>query len=593
MQTLLFKIVVIFAAIAAGQGECDARHAGPRRTNAIDTTLVERDADPGLLDLVKNVLDVPKTVMNQVFQNGGGIWGLGGLDLPLFRKDGGTPTPNGWPWGKITTTNANPYTSAPDTSMDRKYNFRLSRCTIAPDGVQGSALCINGQFPGPLIEANYGDVISVTVTNDLKDEGTSIHWHGLLQTWTNYEDGVASVTQCPIAPGSSFTYRFQATLYGSTWYHAHYSAQYAAGAVGPMVIHGPNQVDYDVDLGPVMLQDWYHSDYNSLLAKMLNPLKLGGPAPPLAASNLINGKNSYNCSKAQGKKCTPDAPLSYFDFKPGKSHRLRIINMGSGAIQKFTIDGHKMRVMANDFVPVKSYTVDMLSLGVGQRADVIVEGNGKKGELYWMRSTIEGCSLNDGLATQALAAVAYTGADKSVSPKSVVAKGAFTDNSPGTCANDPLSTTEPVYPISVQGGASVTRDMKIEAKSNGTHIVYLINGKSFRGDYNKPLLAAVHSSRDLSGIPPERNLWDFGTNSSVRIVIYNHHNQPHPMHLHGHNMHILASGFGKWDGSIVRASNPQRRDVQVMPPGSEDRPSYLVVQWKQDNPGVWPLHCVS
>lgn len=53
-------------------------------------------------------------------------------------------------------------------------------------------------------------------------------------------------------------------------------------------------------------------------------------------------------------------------------------------------------------------------------------------------------------------------------------------------------------------------------------------------------------------------------------------------------MQILNSGFGKADvNTIVRPENPQRRDVMIMPPGTEDRPSYLVIQWDADNPGVW------
>lgn len=64
--------------------------------------------------------------------------------------------------------------------------------------------------------------------------------------------------QCPIAPGSSFTYRFRAELYGTTWYHSHYSAQYAGGLHGPLIVHGPKNADYDIDVGPVFISDWYH-----------------------------------------------------------------------------------------------------------------------------------------------------------------------------------------------------------------------------------------------------------------------------------------------------------------------------------------------
>jgi FtsP/CotA-like multicopper oxidase with cupredoxin domain len=41
-------------------------------------------------------------------------------------------------------------------------------------------------------------------------------------------------------------------------------------------------------------------------------------------------------------------------------------------MQKFTIDGHNFTVIANDFVPINPYTTDVITLGVGQRSDVIV-----------------------------------------------------------------------------------------------------------------------------------------------------------------------------------------------------------------------------
>jgi FtsP/CotA-like multicopper oxidase with cupredoxin domain len=41
-------------------------------------------------------------------------------------------------------------------------------------------LVINGAFPGPTLEANWGDMFQITVHNNLP-EGTSLHWHGLLQ----------------------------------------------------------------------------------------------------------------------------------------------------------------------------------------------------------------------------------------------------------------------------------------------------------------------------------------------------------------------------------------------------------------------------
>lgn len=60
------------------------------------------------------------------------------------------------------------------------------------------------------------------------------------------------------------------------------------------------------------------------------------------------------------------------------------------------------------------------------------------------------------------------------------------------------------------------------------------------------------------------------------------------MHLHGFNMYILHEGPGEWDGkTIVRPSNPQRRDVFLIRAGG-----HAVMQFDAaENPGVWPFHC--
>ena len=144
--------------------------------------------------------------------------------------------------GKVLTAeNNNPYTQPlPETGNTSTYTFVIERKILAPDGQQKPMIVINGAFPGPTIEANYGDTIIVNVQNRITEpaEGTSLHWHGLLQNSTQVYDGIPSVGQCPVAPGADFTYIFKASLYGTSWYHSHYSAQYADGLFGAMIIHG-------------------------------------------------------------------------------------------------------------------------------------------------------------------------------------------------------------------------------------------------------------------------------------------------------------------------------------------------------------------
>ncbi|KAF7192116.1 oxidoreductase ptaK [Pseudocercospora fuligena] len=526
------------------------------------------------------------TKLSPYAQSGYSRWGtVNSSTLPSWANWGGS----GKPWGKISTGNANPYTSAPKPSAVRNYKFSVAHCDIKPDGVvTKGAVCINGQFLGPIIEANYGDTINVAVTNNLPDEGTSVHWHGFLQLNNCHNDGVPGVQQCPIAPGDTYKYTMKAELYGSSWYHTHYSAQYAGGAVGPIVIYGPSNSGYDVDVGPVMLHEWYRQDYWTSIQSIFRPLKSGGPVEPVANSNLIDGKMRFDCSKT--KLPCETASYAKFNFTSGKNHKLRLMNVGAAAVQKFSIDNHTMQVVAQDYMPLKPYNTSMVALAVGQRADVIVFGSGKKGDKYWMRSNIVGCSLNDGVLTEARAVIYYQGADTKTYPSAPANQGPGIDPSPRSCANDPLANTEPTYPLAA-ATPDVTQTFDIPTKNNGTNIIFTMGNYTFRANFNQPLLWKA-LNKTLYQVSVTRNLWQLDENAKVaRAIIYNYNEAPHPIHYHGHNMQILNVGMGKWDGTIIRPSNPQRRDVQLMGPGTATTPSFLVVQWDIDNPGVWPLHC--
>ncbi|KAF2149087.1 multicopper oxidase [Myriangium duriaei CBS 260.36] len=551
-------------------------------TQTATTTAIYNTAIPATKTLVP--------LLSQTQTNGKSNWGT--VLAPLLAQFVNGPLQNGWPWGTRTANNTNYYDAnqIPITGVTRNYAFTISRQTIAPDGVQVPGMLINGQFPGPLIEANWGDWISVTVTNNLTDEGTSLHWHGFLQKGTPYYDGVPGVTQCPLAPGTSFTYTFRADLYGSSWYHSHYSAQYAAGLFGPMVVHGPtdNTLGYDVDLGPVMLNDWYHTDYYTLVKGTVSK----NFVLAMSNNNLINGKMNYPCpaTNTSTMTCTPNAGLSKFKFTSGKKHRLRLINSGAEAVQKFSIDGHTMTVIANDFVPVKPYTTNVITLGVGQRADVIVQASGKSTDAVWMRSQIAmPCSANDGVSPNALAAVYYESANQTAVPTTT---SSVDPAALSVCSNDALNATQPFLPLTPPATPAVTQELNIIYTTNSTGFnVWEINNSSFRVNYNDPTL--LEAKLGAKAYPVNENVYNFGSNSSIRLVIYNYFQYgPHPMHMHGHNFYVLATGTGMWDGHITQASNPIRRDTLLVDKApAAGVPAYIVVQIDADNPGVWPFHC--
>lgn len=536
------------------------------------------------LNLITALLGIIPALTQQQ-TNGNSRWGiLPQLLFPKFLTN--NPLPFGLPWGLLTALNSNPYTSSPNTGVIRYYDFTVKRGVIAPDGYQKTVLLINDQFPGPAIEANWGDTIQVTVNNQITApaEGTAIHWHGFLQTQTPWFDGVPGVQQCPIAPGNSFTYQFKAELYGTSWYHSHYSGQYTDGVLGPIIIHGPNTVHYDIDLGPVLLTDAFHKQYYDLIETVMTPLDKGGYPEPPSDNNLINGKMTFDCSTVAAGDTTPcnsDAGISKFVLTTGKTHLLRLINAGSEGLQRFSIDGHQLTIIANDFVPIKPYTTTVVTLAVGQRSDVLITANqGPPTASFWMRSNISTiCSSTN--QPNALAAVYYNNANTSTSPTST----AWDVPDPGTCRNDPLSLTVPQFPIAPAVNPAVTHEIEVNYIINASNnFLWTLDSQSYRADYNQPVLLLAEEGND--SFIPDMNVQDFGSYPTVRVVVTNPTNHSHPMHLHGHNMFILQEGTGTWDGTIVNPQNPQRRDVQLLPANG-----YTVWQINADNPGVWPYHC--
>lgn len=349
-----------------------------------------------------------------------------------------------------------------------------------------------------------------------------------------------------------------------------------------MIIHGPSNADYDIDLGPVILSDWYHDDYFSILEKVVGNGTDKNPAP-LSDNNLINGKMVFDCSTVAAGDTTPcvdNAGISTFNFTTGKTHRLRLINAGAEGIQRFTIDGHELTVIANDFVPIKPYTTNVVTLGIGQRTDILVTANqGDDGSAFWMRSNISTiCSLTK--QGDAKASIYYSNADRTKYPTSTPQNAP----DPGTCANDDLSLTVPYYTIPAST-PTTSKTMAIDGFNNDTNnFVWSLDGTVFHANYNNPVLLLANEGN--TSYPEQWNVKNFGSNTTIQIIINNPTVAAHPMHLHGHNMQILAEGTGSWDGTIVNPSNPQRRDVQLVRAGG-----YLALQFNADNPGVWPFHC--
>ncbi|CAF3959873.1 unnamed protein product [Adineta steineri] len=164
-----------------------------------------------------------------------------------------------------------------------EYDFIVRTIPSNPDGYPrpviimhnaNSSWDVNRPFPGPLIRAKLGDALCIRITNMMRDQATSIHFHGLHMFKNPWADGTEHITQCPIAPHQTFIYEFEVTQTGTFWYHSHNAQQYADGLVGPIIFdHDPIEQRYNYGSNDyvIMLQEWYHETWSDLMTAYQGP----------------------------------------------------------------------------------------------------------------------------------------------------------------------------------------------------------------------------------------------------------------------------------------------------------------------------------
>lgn len=209
-------------------------------------------------------------------------------------------------------------------------------------------------------------------------------------------DGVNGITQCPIAPGDYFVYSFTVTQYGSSWYHSHYSVQYADDAVGPMTLHGPSSAKYDEGIRPpLIMTDWGH---NSAFVAITSTLEY--------KNILLNGQGNvtnFNNTHPNTTEVKTPYHITFEGPRPGqpcKKYLLRVINTSFDTTFVFSIDNHILQVVSADFVPIQPYHNTSILVGIGQRYNIIVEANpltyNSSSPLpadgnYWIRTYMASC----------------------------------------------------------------------------------------------------------------------------------------------------------------------------------------------------------
>lgn len=451
-------------------------------------------------------------------------------------------------------------------------DLRIVNRLVSPDGFNRSAVLAAGTFPGPLIHGKKNDGFRINVINELTDvnmvRSTSIHWHGIFQNTTNWADGAAFVSQCPIAPNESFLYDFQAkNQAGTFWYHSHVSTQYCDGLRGPLVVYDPSDphrhlYDIDDESTVITLADWYH---------IFAPTAAGQSPPPVSATTIINGKGRYPSG--------PQVSLSVINVQHGKRYRFRIIAMSCDPNFTFSIDGHDFVVIEADGENTQPLLVDELQIFPGQRYSVVFTAD-KPIANYWVRALPNrGVQGFQGAVNSAI--LRYAGAPVHVDPLSTQAPSIRPLRETDL---HPLSDPAAPGPTTPAGEGVVALNLALSW--DPIDVKFKMNSVPWIPPTVPILLQILSGARTANELLPSGLVYPLPRNRVIEISLPGLDlGGPHPFHLHGHSFSVIRSA----GSSVYNYLDPVRRDT--ISTGLAAAGDNVTIRFVTDNSGPWFLHC--
>ncbi len=402
-----------------------------------------------------------------------------------------------------------PYVPSPGAA---EYDFDVQRAMLDPDGQKPMpGVVVNGVLPGPEIRVKRGDLLRIRMANQLSDEPTSIHWHGLLVPAAM--DGVPDVSNVPTAARGMYVYEYPIRQTGSYWYHSHYGLQEQIGLFGSYVVEDddePNQADRDAS---VLISDWLHRDPYKVfegLKKSGAGKKASESGPDLAdikyASYLINGRGLND-------------PWT-LEVEPGQSLRLRFTGAGASTYFRVSLDEHPLEITHVNGPAVMPVSVDEFLIGPGEGYDARVRIE-KEGS-YTLHAVTQ---AGDAQAVGVIHTPGVTPKPNLTIPKP--AKRALK-----------LEMLRAIEPTTLPPGKR--RDLRVVLGGDMKNYVWMMNGQAF----------------------PKADALLIGAGERVGVEMVNESGMWHPMHLHGHFFRAL-NGAGERSPLMHTISVPPKETVRI------------------------------
>jgi FtsP/CotA-like multicopper oxidase with cupredoxin domain len=470
-----------------------------------------------------------------------------------------------------------------------KYNFDIDTKIVNFTGKDVNAIAINNQIAGPTIEASVGDTLEVTFNNKM-DQETSIHWHGVLLP--NDQDGVPHLTTKPIAPHSSFKYKYDITHSGTYWYHSHTGLQEQSGVYGSLVFHPKKgeRVKTNRDY-VVVLSDWTDENPDQVLAN----LKKDGDYYALKKGSVQSWdrvfKNGSPAIKNRLKSSwTRMGPMDLSDVgydaflangkiessllaKPGETVRIRLINSGASSYFNIEFAGEPMIIVASDGMDVEPIKVKRLRIALAETYDVIVRVPDNKA--YELRATSE-----DGTGKTSV----FIGTGEKVLAPDIPKPNLFlVDHSMHDMSGSDMKSNKMVD--------HSMHNMPVSEKSQPAVIDYMTDYKALRAVMDTTLSTEAPTREVVLNLTGnmERYVWSFNEKTLleadkiivkkgevVSFVLVNKTMMHHPIHLHGHFFRVL-NGQGE--------RSPLKHTVNVAPMEK------VTIEFEANEEKDWFFHC--
>lgn len=472
-----------------------------------------------------------------------------------------------------------------------EFNFNASLIDANPDGTyKRKVIAINGEWPLPIIKVAKNDRVIIHLTNGMTDRNASLHFHGLFMKKQNSMDGPEFVTQCPIAPGLTFTYDFVVEQTGTYWYHLHLGSQYSDGLRGMFIVEEENSLDYPFAFDeevPLTVSDWYHEESQNIMKQFKSRYNPTG-AEPIPQNSLFNDTKNVT-----------------WTVQPDTTYYLRIVNMGMFVSQYLYIEDHIFTIVEIDGVYVEPVETSTLYISVAQRYGVLLKTKkNPKNPVFRFVNVLDQPMLDVIPEDLQMISTNYVQYGKSEAEKPAPLtneKGLF-DKLAATL--DPVDdfTLRPVekQPLLDDHDYQIVLNFTMENLGDGVSYAFF-NGISYTAP-KVPTLYSVLSSGDLATNP---TIYGSNTNTFVllygevvEIVLNNMDPGLHPFHLHGHTFQLISRSEGTEDENepqIYDEKNPDHTKFPEYPMVRDtvmvNANGFIVLRFKAENPGVWFFHC--